>query len=238
MIPPAATVYAAYVGEPNGPEISPETRRNKRVNVFNLNRSPISLDRVSPEPAIDCMNRELKQAFMSGDAELVKMILNHKSAEEDMLLSQSSLGKDKKDSQTTASTEENPTEGNSENNEPTAGPADKALGADSSDTHGGSKADNGEAQGGDGVSITHELGFGVKNSAVSNSTGIGVSFVVRELAIRNPDDCFGDDPTKDTTGLCLWGASVVLARWVASAELQKRLAGKSVLELGAGCGAG
>ncbi|CAM9698112.1 unnamed protein product, partial [Discosporangium mesarthrocarpum] len=35
----------------------------------------------------------LSDAFNTGDAELVKLILNHKSAEEDMLLSQTGLGK-------------------------------------------------------------------------------------------------------------------------------------------------
>lgn len=54
--------------------------------VDNLVRRSLSL---LPAESID-------QAFKTGDAEMVKMVLNHKSAEEDILLQQSSLSKNKK----------------------------------------------------------------------------------------------------------------------------------------------
>lgn len=200
------------------------------------------------------------QAFKTGDAEMVKMVLNHKSAEEDILLQESSLSKDKKkkkEKKTGVSSKPI----NNENNSGGGGGGDD-------DTHG------------DGPSITHELGFGVvlpppssgSYSAFSSSGGDGnnnnnnnksdnpkadkhdedqdddddelkrrengVRFLLRELPIRNPDECFGDDAREDTTGLNLWAAAVVLARWVASPAIVSRLEGKTVLELGAGCGAG
>ena len=40
----------------------------------------------------------------------------------------------------------------------------------------------------------------------------------------------------DTTGLGIWSASLVMARWMAQKSLLGRFDNKSVLELGAGCG--
>ncbi|CAM9291854.1 unnamed protein product [Scytosiphon promiscuus] len=193
----------------------------------------------------------LTDAFRTGDAEMVKMVLNHKSAEEDILLQQSSLSKGKKKGNKGVSSKPiNKRKGGS-------------GGGDEADEDGG---DDGDDE--DGPSITHELGFGIGESvpeeagspgsgADSGSGGGGSAeedeedddeakrkkkrgkrFLVRELPIRNPDECFGDDAREDTTGLNLWAAAVVLARWVASPAVTSRLEGKTVLELGAGCGAG
>lgn len=163
---------------------------------------------------------------MTGDAEMVKMILNHKSAEEDMLLSQSSLGKHTGN----GSEQGTPLGGGTTTKAPSSG---DGLALDPSSANANASDGRGE---GEGLSITHELGFGVGEDETADEDGL--SFFMRELPIRNPDECFGDDATEDTTGLCLWASAVVLARWVASPELQKRLEGKKVLELGAGCGAG
>ncbi|CAM9928264.1 unnamed protein product, partial [Hapterophycus canaliculatus] len=188
----------------------------------------------------------LTDAFRTGDAEMVKMVLNHKSAEEDILLQQSSLSKDKKRSNKGVSSK----------------PINKKGGVSGG---GGDEAGEEGEDGGDddGPSITHELGFGIGESAPGAASpgsdgGSGSNadegeedddeekrkkrrgkrFLVRELPIRNPDECFGDDAREDTTGLNLWAAAVVLARWVASPAVISRLEGKTVLELGAGCGAG
>jgi ankyrin repeat protein len=58
--------------------------------------------------------------------------------------------------------------------------------------------------------------------------------LVRELAITNADDPFADTdkPDSDTTGLSIWAAALVLARWMRT----KSWKDASVLELGAGCG--
>lgn len=57
---------------------------------------------------------------------------------------------------------------------------------------------------------------------------------IRELAIINADDPFADseNPDQDTTGLSIWSASLVLARWLRSMSWSE----SCVIELGSGCG--
>jgi predicted nicotinamide N-methyase len=57
---------------------------------------------------------------------------------------------------------------------------------------------------------------------------------IRELAITNADNPFADTerPDQDTTGLSIWSAALVLARWTQ----QMNFSDSTVLELGAGCG--
>lgn len=57
---------------------------------------------------------------------------------------------------------------------------------------------------------------------------------VRELAITNADNPFADTdrPDQDTTGLSIWSAALILARWMKT----KQWGDTTVLELGAGCG--
>eukprot|EP00903_Cladosiphon_okamuranus_P006422 g6284.t1 len=195
----------------------------------------------------------LTDAFKTGDAEMVKMVLNHKSAEEDILLQQSSLSKETKNSKKAGVS-----------SKPINKKAGGGGGGGGGDEEGGEEGKDGDVD--DGPSITHELGFGISigegaaaAAAVTSNGSIarteededenddneekrkkrkGVRFRLRELPIPNPDECFGDDAREDTTGLNLWAAAVVLARWVASPEIVSRLEGKTVLELGAGCGAG
>jgi len=59
--------------------------------------------------------------------------------------------------------------------------------------------------------------------------------LIRELPIKHADDPFGQAPEDDTTGLGIWCASLVMARWLASPSMVERMAGRRVLELGAGC---
>jgi tRNA1(Val) A37 N6-methylase TrmN6 len=54
--------------------------------------------------------------------------------------------------------------------------------------------------------------------------------------IAHADNPFGDSAVEDTTGYGIWCASLVMGRWIASNEMRERFAGKSILELGAGCG--
>ena len=62
------------------------------------------------------------------------------------------------------------------------------------------------------------------------------TILIRELPIAHADDPFGAKPEEDTTGLGIWAASLVCARWMASEKIASRMEGKSVIELGAGCG--
>ena len=60
---------------------------------------------------------------------------------------------------------------------------------------------------------------------------------IRELPITRADSPFGTDtaPEDDTTGLGIWPAAVLAARWVAE-DLLEATRGKVVVELGCGCG--
>lgn len=180
------------------------------------------------------------QAFISGDADVVKMILSHKSAEEDMLISQSSL--ETASEKTKPKPEEKKVEDGIKDSPAdatpaaAAAPADRGPSTESPEIGKGNLADETAEPCDDGPSVTHELGFDLGDSTGDDDEGI--TFHMRELLIQDPDECFGEDATKDTTGLCLWASAVVLARWMASPELRQRLEGKTVVELGAGCGAG
>ena len=75
------------------------------------------------------------------------------------------------------------------------------------------------------IGVTHEFDFD------------GTLVRIRELPIAKNDQesILGQaSPSDDTTGLSVWAASLVTARWMVS--LSDRFAGKRVLELGAGCG--
>ena len=53
--------------------------------------------------------------------------------------------------------------------------------------------------------------------------------------IAHPDNPFGQSPKEDTTGLSIWCASLIMARWLSSPHMASRLKNKHILELGAGC---
>ncbi|KAL3910638.1 MAG: hypothetical protein SGILL_007615, partial [Bacillariaceae sp.] len=60
--------------------------------------------------------------------------------------------------------------------------------------------------------------------------------MIRELAMKNADNPFADTerPDQDTTGLSIWSASLVMARWMLTKADSWKDA--TVLELGSGCG--
>jgi hypothetical protein len=45
------------------------------------------------------------------------------------------------------------------------------------------------------------------------------TILIRELPITNADNPFGDDAVKDTTGLGIWCASLVMTRWMVSKSI-------------------
>lgn len=61
------------------------------------------------------------------------------------------------------------------------------------------------------------------------------TLLIRELPIAHADNPFGEKPEDDTTGLGIWCASLVMSRWMASPKIYKRFDGATLLELGAGC---
>ena len=72
-------------------------------------------------------------------------------------------------------------------------------------------------------SIIHDFSFGMETDKTCR---------IRELAIS--EDPFGSSPMEDTTGLGVWCASLVMARWMV--DMASRFDGKTTIELGAGCG--
>lgn len=89
----------------------------------------------------------------------------------------------------------------------------------------------------DDQGLVHEFAFGRFSSDDDDDDRDDATVRVRELPIARADDPFGERPEDDTTGLGIWGASLVAARWTASRAMRPKLEGKVVLELGAGCGA-
>ncbi len=170
----------------------------------------------------------LTEGFSSKNTKLVGMLLEHDSASEEKLLSG---GKE-----VDADTEE---EKNKDNKDPTST----------------SDADKKSKQG-----IIHEFDFlrddsdGENNEVIEESENIDndvaeidkpsttlegeqrKTLLIRELPIKNADSPFGDTAIDDTTGLSIWCASLVMARWMASKSQLGRFDDKNVLELGAGCG--
>lgn len=61
---------------------------------------------------------------------------------------------------------------------------------------------------------------------------------IRELAMKNADNPFADTerPDQDTTGLSIWSASLVMARWMQAVGKTGYWKDRTVLELGSGCG--
>ena len=61
---------------------------------------------------------------------------------------------------------------------------------------------------------------------------------IRELAMKNADNPFADTerPDQDTTGLSIWSASLVMARWMQAVAKTGYWKDRTVLELGSGCG--
>mmetsp|Transcript_20218 Transcript_20218/g.34440 ORF Transcript_20218/g.34440 Transcript_20218/m.34440 type:complete len:499 (+) Transcript_20218:76-1572(+) len=80
-------------------------------------------------------------------------------------------------------------------------------------------------------SIVHEFDF-LRDCGVED----GPCVSIRELPIAHADNPFGAEAIEDTTGLGIWCASLVMARWLASPSMVERMRSKTILELGAGCG--
>ncbi len=63
-----------------------------------------------------------------------------------------------------------------------------------------------------------------------------VIIIIYDQPIAHADNPFGAEAIEDTTGLGIWCASLVMARWLASPSMVERMKNKTILELGAGCG--
>ena len=167
----------------------------------------------------------LTEGFSSEKTKLVGMMLEHDSATEDKLLSG---GKE------VDADEDELMEGEEE---------EKRKAAKHGITHefdflrdgDGDNKEEGDAMMTDGDGDDDEEARGV-NSIMDQEQEEQKTLLVRELPIKNADSPFGDTSIDDTTGLGIWSASLVMARWMAAKASLGRFDSKNVLELGAGCG--
>jgi predicted nicotinamide N-methyase len=177
-------------------------------------------------PEIDVLARAgqdgksvLSYAFEAGNHEVLGLILSHSSA--------AALEQGKKKEE----------EGEKDSSEPTV----DSNGAANSGGDAGTGVSQAEfaalaaAEDAPIQSLTHLFTFEPGNS-------YSPTISVRELAQPNqavpetPEDLdvLGEHNNSDWTGLYVWTASIVMARWVIA--LRTELQGRTVLELGAGCG--
>lgn len=152
----------------------------------------------------------LTDAFQSQNESVIELCLSHSSSSEDRLMP--------KGSQAAASTLEGGIE---------------AMNIASADTASGQSLSPEEEEEANVAfleqhAVHHNMAFCPSDSAILK---------IRELPITRADDPFGTEkaPEDDTTGLGIWPAAVLAARWVAT-ELREALTGKVVVELGCGVG--
>ena len=193
----------------------------------------------------------LTEGFASNKTKLVGMLLEHDSASEDKLLD----GGEEVDIDSSDDVEME----DSEKKEKKVVEGDFKLNGDgnvtSMDGQGSINSSNTSSTGRH-AGIIHEFDFLRDNTnqerhdnekqqamQINNTMALGVddeeerkTLLIRELPIKNADSPFGETAIDDTTGLGIWSASLVMARWMAQKSQLGRFDNKSVLELGAGCG--
>ena len=157
----------------------------------------------------DAGRSTLTEAFQSQKTEVIEICLSHPSATEEKLMETESP-----DAKVVTTNDEN--EGN-EDMDVERDPAYDEKNA-----------------------VVHEMDFSSSipkdTTHLQSSTAKRPIMRIRELPITRADNPFGSEsnPDADTTGLGIWPASVLLARWVV--QERSLLQGKTVAELGAGCG--
>ena len=161
-------------------------------------------------------------AFAANNEDILATVLSHDSATEERLLP----------------------EGGSLKMDDADGGEERASGA-ANGAQGGADSETDAKEGGAEHAVLHDMFFDDERD--DKSTGDGTMDVddkednktplrVRELPMTRADNPFGTatSPQDDTTGLAIWPASILLARWIY--EKREMLQGKVVAELGAGCG--
>jgi predicted nicotinamide N-methyase len=183
------------------------------------------------EDAIDVLVKNgggrsaLTEGFSSQKTKLVGLLLEHDSAAEERLL----MGAKEVDD------DGNEVDSGDENGENGGKGSDKNNDAKHGITHEFDLLrDGNEAQPDEGSEET--FGEAPSNILSSNGEEGPKTLLIRELPIKDADNPFDEGDEKlDTTGLGIWSASIVMARWMASKASLGRFDDKNVLELGAGC---
>lgn len=146
----------------------------------------------------------LTEGFSGKNQEVLKMLLEHSSADEDALM---------------------------------GGMGDKGKDDNGMDVA-VSMGENAAGEGGPNAAAAAAEGEGLVHHFVMDREKEPDRVLrVREMEIKHADDPFGQAPADDTTGLGVWSASLVMARWLVSQKRIKEelLDDAVVLELGCGC---
>lgn len=135
----------------------------------------------------------LTEGFLGKNQEILKLLLEHSSADEDALMGGG--GMEGADMQVVVEDE--------------------------------NENDNEDAQGQAAGEVVHRL-------VLDRAQDPGRVLQIREVAIKHADDPFGQAAADDTTGLGVWAASLVLARWLVT-QRHEAMEDATVVELGCGC---
>lgn len=176
----------------------------------------------------------LTEAFTRGEASVLELCLSHPSSSEEKLMSTTSgQATVKLDLEEQEDEEEDISE----------------IRKDTNRTIGETVFDKSLPSGADGAasavnSGSNELTYDIANSIthcmhlLNTLDGSDKPLYVRELPITRADNPFGSEvaPQDDTTGLGLWPATVLCAKWIVQEENLALIRDKVVVELGAGCG--
>lgn len=150
----------------------------------------------------------LTEGFAGKNQEILKMLLEHSSADEDALMGRT---------------------------------GQQGQGVKEEGQEGEAEGEEGEE--GEEVSMTIAMGENDDDAAASviihrlvldKQQDPGRVLQIRELEIKHADDPFGQAAAEDTTGLGVWPASLILARWLVT-QRKELLDDATVVELGCGC---
>uniref|UniRef100_A0A7S1UE24 Calmodulin-lysine N-methyltransferase n=2 Tax=Phaeomonas parva TaxID=124430 RepID=A0A7S1UE24_9STRA len=149
----------------------------------------------------------LTVAIAGGHAEMAELLLTHPSASEEKLLA-STRRKEVEEAKDT--------EASGAANGAAAGNG-AAAAASSSSSNGGEQDQEAE--------VTHAFNFGA-----------GDVLIREKVMVHENEHAFGERSEEDRTGLGVWSAALLLARWLTMKRRSFDRAGEFVVELGAGCG--
>ena len=148
----------------------------------------------------------LTEGFAGKNQEILKMLLEHSSADEDALMGGTGQGQGMKEE--------------------------------------GQEGEEGGEEGEEGEEVSMSIAIGENDEAATSviihrlvldkQQDPGRVLQIRELEIKHADDPFGQAAAEDTTGLGVWPASLILARWLVT-QRKELLDDATVVELGCGC---
>lgn len=173
----------------------------------------------------------LTEGFSSQKTEVAGLLLEHDSAEEDKLINGGGTCKE-----LTEQHEDDDNKRDQNNVVTTSGNNGDDVTLDQHIMQNSETSMDNASVSTSGMGVTHEFDLLQDGSSIETRTDTtNISLLIRELPIQNADNPFGEKDIEDTTGLGIWCASIVMARWMASPDMSCRFEGKNLLELGAGC---